>query len=126
MAKIIAQIILSGSQVLGRAFARALKQEYEASQEAAKMRGRTSRRDPRSERAGITLDEAKQILNVETIDDPKLIEERYKKLFEANEKVGSFYLQSKVFRARERINMELVSSQSNDGSKTKGPDLNQK
>lgn len=36
MAKYIAQLIITGSQVIGRAFARALKQEIEASQEAAK------------------------------------------------------------------------------------------
>lgn len=36
MAKIIAQIIVLGGQVIGRAFARALRQEIAASQEAAK------------------------------------------------------------------------------------------
>lgn len=35
--------------------------------------------------------------------------ERFKKLFDINdpEKGGSFYLQSKILRARERIEMEL-------------------
>lgn len=36
MAKYIAQLIVLGGQVVGRAFARALRQEIEASQEAAK------------------------------------------------------------------------------------------
>lgn len=36
MAKYIAQIIVLGGQVIGRAFARALRQEIAASQEAAK------------------------------------------------------------------------------------------
>lgn len=36
MAKYIAQLIVLGGQVIGRAFARALKQEIAASQEAAK------------------------------------------------------------------------------------------
>lgn len=39
MAKYLAQIIVLGGQVVGRAFARALKQEYVASQEAAKRGG---------------------------------------------------------------------------------------
>jgi import inner membrane translocase subunit TIM16 len=39
MAKYLAQIIVMGGQVIGRAFARALKQEYQASQEAAKRAG---------------------------------------------------------------------------------------
>lgn len=46
MAKYIAQMIVLGGQVIGRAFARALKQEIAASQEAAKRnqdRGATTR-----------------------------------------------------------------------------------
>lgn len=39
MAKYLAQIIVMGGQVIGRAFARALKQEFAASQEAAKRAG---------------------------------------------------------------------------------------
>lgn len=39
MAKYIAQIIVLGTQIVGRAFARALKQEISASQEAAKRAG---------------------------------------------------------------------------------------
>ena len=39
MAKYLAQIIVMGGQVIGRAFARALKQEFAASQEAAKRHG---------------------------------------------------------------------------------------
>ena len=39
MAKYLAQIIILGGQVIGRAFARALRQEIAASQEAAKRGG---------------------------------------------------------------------------------------
>ena len=39
MAKYLAQIIVLGGQAVGRAFARALKQEYKLSQEAAKRAG---------------------------------------------------------------------------------------
>ena len=42
MAKYIAQIIVLGGQVIGRAFARALKQEIAASQEAAKRNQNSS------------------------------------------------------------------------------------
>jgi import inner membrane translocase subunit TIM16 len=46
---------------------------------------------------GMTLDEAKEILNVDnmTIEE---VENKYKHLFESNDKAkgGSFYLQSKV------------------------------
>jgi hypothetical protein len=43
MAKYIAQIIILGGQVIGRAFARALRQEIAASQEAAKRNQNQSR-----------------------------------------------------------------------------------
>lgn len=42
MAKHLIQIIILGSQAVGKAFARAVRQEYQASQEAAK-RGSGSR-----------------------------------------------------------------------------------
>ena len=46
---------------------------------------------------GMTLDEAKQILNVDKLT-PEEVEAQYKHLFEANDKAkgGSFYIQSKV------------------------------
>ena len=49
-----------------------------------------------------------QILNVNKLD-PKEVEEKYQHLFNMNEKSkgGSFYLQSKVYRAKERIDHEL-------------------
>lgn len=57
---------------------------------------------------GITLEEAQQILNISKLD-PKDVEEKYNHLFNVNDKAkgGSFYLQSKVFRAKERIDQEL-------------------
>lgn len=55
----------------------------------------------------MTLEEAQQILNVEKID-PEEVQKSYEHLFEMNDKAkgGSFYLQSKVFRAKERIDEE--------------------
>lgn len=50
-----------------------------------------------------------QILDVKAPLNPEEVEKRYKHLFEANEKAkgGSFYIQSKVYRAKERIDEEL-------------------
>ncbi|XP_017775479.1 PREDICTED: mitochondrial import inner membrane translocase subunit Tim16-like [Nicrophorus vespilloides] len=110
MAKFIAQLIVAGSQIVGRAFARALKQEIEASQEAAKRLGNTKTRAERiaNNKVGLSLDEAKQILNVDDLDKEQILK-RYESLFKSNEKSngGSFYLQSKVFRAKERLDLEL-------------------
>lgn len=116
MAKYIAQIIVLGAQVVGRAFARALKQEIAASQEAAKRAGggpQGTRRAAANASTGLTLEEAMQILNVEKLDLEK-VKKNYEHLFSVNDKAkgGSFYLQSKIVRAKERIDAEYKSQDS--------------
>ncbi|KAK9871952.1 hypothetical protein WA026_015200 [Henosepilachna vigintioctopunctata] len=113
MAKYLAQIILTGAQVIGRAFARAIKQEIEASQEAARRMGNGKTRTERitNHKVGLSLDEAKQILNVKNLEKEE-VKKRYDALFKANDKTtgcGSFYLQSKVVRAKERIDLEFAN-----------------
>ncbi|OAA52523.1 Protein Transporter, Pam16 [Beauveria brongniartii RCEF 3172] len=62
---------------------------------------------------GMTLDEACKVLNVKPPAgghaNVEEVLERYKRLFDANEpqKGGSFYLQSKIVRAKERFEREL-------------------
>lgn len=57
----------------------------------------------------MTLEEAKQILNVEDLKNLEQITKNFEHLFAVNEKAngGSFYIQSKVFRAKERIDQEI-------------------
>lgn len=61
----------------------------------------------------MTLDEAVKILNVKPPQggkaDMEEVMDRFKRLFDANDpqKGGSFYLQSKILRARERIEAEV-------------------
>ena len=99
--------------MLGRAFAEAYRQAS-ASQKYA---GQAAKNNPAAANnfasSGLTLDEACKILNVKppmggkaNMDD---VMERFKKLFDVNDpkKGGSFYLQSKVLRARERIELEV-------------------
>lgn len=68
-------------------------------------------------RASMSLQEACQILNVKPPRggeaDMELVMERFKTLFDKNEvsQGGSFYLQSKVLRARERIEKEVADRQ---------------
>ncbi|VVC37453.1 DnaJ domain [Cinara cedri] len=116
MAKYIVQIIIIGSQIVGKAFSRALKQEYAASQEAARRAGGGrvgAAHAAANAKAGITLDEAKQILNVKDMT-PEEVQKRYEYLFSINDKSkgGSFYLQSKIFRAKERLDQELTNKKS--------------
>ncbi|XP_011704841.1 PREDICTED: mitochondrial import inner membrane translocase subunit Tim16 [Wasmannia auropunctata] len=112
MAKYLIQIIVMGAQVVGKAFTRALRQEIAASQEAARRAGggrQGAQHVAANSRTGITLEEALRILNAERSDQTELIERNYKYLMEANDrsKGGSFYLQSKIVRAKERIDEEL-------------------
>ncbi|KAM9745933.1 mitochondrial import inner membrane translocase subunit TIM16-like isoform 2-T2 [Menidia menidia] len=109
MARYLAQIVVMGVQVVGRAFARALQQEYAASQAAARARGRTGQQSAAaSSITGMSLQEAQQILNVSTLS-PEEVQKNYEHLFKVNDKAvgGSFYLQSKVVRAKERLDEEL-------------------
>eukprot|EP00099_Drosophila_melanogaster_P013021 NP_001287349.1 black pearl, isoform B [Drosophila melanogaster] len=123
MAKYIAQIIVLGAQAVGRAFTKALRQEIAASQEAARRAGGGKQGDKSAEsnlRTGMTLEEAKQILN---IDDPKNVDaitKNYEHLFQVNErsKGGSFYIQSKVFRAKERLDHEIKAHEQPRSSNT--------
>ncbi|KAG5926946.1 mitochondrial import inner membrane translocase subunit TIM16 [Claviceps africana] len=104
---------LTGSRILGRSFLAAYKQAQAASQyqrAAAKAGGSSA---GASLSSGMTLEEACKILNVKppaggqaNVDE---VLARYKRLFDANDpqKGGSFYLQSKIVRAKERFEREI-------------------
>lgn len=114
MAKNLIQVIVAGARVVGSAFTRALKQEYEASQRAAQRAGggNQGRKSAANDAfTGMSLQEAKDILNVSDLTDVEQVQKNYDHLFAVNDKSqgGSFYLQSKVVRAKERIDMELRS-----------------
>jgi import inner membrane translocase subunit TIM16 len=55
----------------------------------------------------ISLQEAQMILGVDSNTSWEDIMERYKKMYEANEKNGSFYILSKIYRAQERLKDEF-------------------
>ena len=107
-AKIVAQVLVQGTAVFGRAFmqayqnaaANAGKEVAKGAKEAVKL-GEMHRA------------EALEILGV-TAEMWKLereeVEARYEKFFAANdpEKGGSFYLQSKIFRAKEFLDNEAA------------------
>jgi import inner membrane translocase subunit TIM16 len=96
---------------LGRAFAEAYKQAS-ASSQYAKANKSAGGSGAFSSHSGLTLEEACKILNVKPPQGGKAnmedVMDRFKKLFDANDpkKGGSFYLQSKILRARERIESE--------------------
>lgn len=107
---------MTGSRILGRSFLAAYKQAQAASQyqrAAAKAGGAGGASARASLSSGMTLDEACKILNVKPPAGGQAnvqeVLERYKRLFDANDpqKGGSFYLQSKIVRAKERLEHEM-------------------
>uniref|UniRef100_T1J0J8 Nudix hydrolase domain-containing protein n=1 Tax=Strigamia maritima TaxID=126957 RepID=T1J0J8_STRMM len=101
MAKYIVQIIVVGTQVVARAFTRALRQEFINSQAAASQAGggeKGAQRAASNARLGMTIQEARQILNVDENINEEEIKRKYDHLFAVNDKSkgGSFYLQSKI------------------------------
>ncbi|SPO07548.1 probable mitochondria-associated signaling protein [Cephalotrichum gorgonifer] len=114
--RLITQVVIVGSRIIGRSFAAAYRQA-QASSQYARAQAKLNPEDRTAIRgggaSGITLQEACKILNVKPPKEGKLnpeeVVERYKRLFDANDpkKGGSFYLQSKVVRAKERLDAEL-------------------
>ncbi|KAK9494949.1 Pam16-domain-containing protein [Lipomyces doorenjongii] len=101
--RILMQVVFTGAQVFGKAFVQAYKQA--AASSAAQATSAAAKE------GGISLQESCSILNVRSEAlKAEEIKARYDHLFNVNskEKGGSFYLQSKVFRAKERIDKELV------------------
>jgi import inner membrane translocase subunit TIM16 len=105
--------VVTGARVLGRAVTEAWKQ----AQASANYARAQAKNNPGAANTfashGLTLDEACKILNVKPPQAGKAnmedVTERFKRLFDVNDpkKGGSFYLQSKILRARERIEAEV-------------------
>lgn len=105
-AKIIAQVLVQGTAVFGRAF-------LQAYQNAAANAGKNVAKGAKEavKLGEMGREEALEILGV-THEMWKLereeVEKRYEKFFAANDpdNGGSFYLQSKIFRAKEFLDTE--------------------
>lgn len=98
--KILANLIIMGSGVLARAFVQAYRQ---AIQNASKtgVAQEAMQNAVRKTSKAMTEHEARQILGVGEQASWEEILQKYDTLFERNAKVGTFYLQSKVHRAKE-------------------------
>ncbi|PAV80325.1 hypothetical protein WR25_08367 [Diploscapter pachys] len=112
------KVVLAAGEALGKALTKAVREELKQSQHAAtrhaEKTGQTASEAQQSAtsnaKLGISLEESIQILNVSTPLSPEEVQKRYDQLFAVNDKAkgGSFYLQSKVYRAKERIDEEFV------------------
>ena len=117
--RLITQVVIIGTRVLGRAFAEAYKQASASSQyaRAQAKNGNVGASGRASLSSGMTLDEACKISNVKPPQGGQAnmeeVMDRFKRLFDSNDpkKGGSFYLQSKILRARERLEAEIRPAQ---------------
>lgn len=111
---------MASGTVVARAFTQALRNEMQAmnaARRAAAERTASSASEQETMKAntstGMSLNEAMEILNVKDTNDVEAVRKSYNHLFEVNNKAngGSFYIQSKVVRAKERIEMELKNEE---------------
>lgn len=103
----------------------------QASQAAAKARQGTaggggsggSRTAAENMRLGMSLEEARQILNVNPESPPDEVQKRFDHLFMINDKAkgGSFYIQSKVYRAKERLDEDFKQQTVSDATAPEEP-----
>ncbi|KAJ3196676.1 hypothetical protein HK101_008130 [Irineochytrium annulatum] len=91
----------------------------DAAKNAATASGARGASELANYRTGMTLEEAAQILNIKRDAPVESMVKNYEHLFKVNdpEAGGSFYLQSKVVRAKERLEMELTK-RAMDGEKS--------
>jgi mitochondrial import inner membrane translocase subunit TIM16 len=79
----------------------------DASKTGAAAEAASSASSAASAKAGMALEEAHKILGTQPGASREELLRRATHLFRANDEAGSFYLTSKVYRARERIEMEV-------------------
>ncbi|XP_076886960.1 mitochondrial import inner membrane translocase subunit PAM16 like 2-like [Bidens hawaiensis] len=99
-AKILANLIVLGSGVVARAFVQAYRQALQNASKSG-VAQETLQNAARRGSKVMTEQEARQILGVTERSSWEEIAQKYDNLFERNTKSGSFYLQSKVHRAKE-------------------------
>ncbi len=106
--RIIAQLLVAGTGALFRAASQAWQQAIVNGRKAGLDKAAGAAGGAVGKRAGasMTLHEANLILGVQEAAEWDVILKRYDHLIKVNEEVKSFYLQSKVYRAKERIMLE--------------------
>ncbi|KAK9117717.1 hypothetical protein Sjap_016664 [Stephania japonica] len=99
-ARILANLIVVGSGVLARAFVQAYRQALTNASKSG-VSQETIQNTVRRAGKTMTETEAKQILGVTEGSSWEEVLQKYDALFQRNAQNGSFYLQSKVHRAKE-------------------------
>lgn len=112
MVKSLASVIYHGTKVIIKAIQKSLAEEIELSRQAANIRYSSNNSEKRKTPDQMSLNEAKLVLDVQNVYSEE-ITKKFNHLFEVNNKSqsGSFYLQSKVVRAKERLDWEIKNLQ---------------
>ncbi|GMH43966.1 hypothetical protein BSKO_11900 [Bryopsis sp. KO-2023] len=118
--RILAQILLAGGTMVARAAMQAYKQALVNGQKAG-VNAESIKAAAKGKQ--MSVEEARKILGIDANAPWEDVVKRYEHLFRVNEQKGSFYLQSKVYRAKETLETEQ-----GEGSETKEepPDNNAK
>ena len=114
IAQFLAQALIMGGGVMIKAFVQAY-QKAAANPEAAKAAAEQAKKSTVFVRNQMSLREAQDILSFP--NKPKSMQElteRYERYFNANDpkKGGSFYVQSKIYRAKEVLEKEVKDEKS--------------
>mmetsp|Transcript_6212 Transcript_6212/g.12620 ORF Transcript_6212/g.12620 Transcript_6212/m.12620 type:complete len:134 (-) Transcript_6212:1024-1425(-) len=118
--RLFVQVFVASFGVVSRAFVQAYQQAA-ANPNAAKQAAANAKRTLRKE---MPLDEAMKILNFDaTPTSVAELSERYDRFFNANDpkKGGSFYLQSKFYRAKEVVEKQ-IAEEAAEKAKKEGAD----
>mmetsp|Transcript_15307 Transcript_15307/g.18625 ORF Transcript_15307/g.18625 Transcript_15307/m.18625 type:complete len:152 (-) Transcript_15307:377-832(-) len=126
IARVLAQAAVLGVTVLARAipaaYGAALQNARKSGVDAAAKAGSNNAAGMFGTRK-MALDEAMLVLNIESKKeiDPMKIQKQYDKYFQANavEKGGSFYLQSKIYRAKEMLDDYIKEQEMEDSQEEK-------
>eukprot|EP00218_Dolichomastix_sp_CCMP3274_P009793 CAMPEP_0170143472 /NCGR_PEP_ID=MMETSP0033_2-20121228/11205_1 /TAXON_ID=195969 /ORGANISM="Dolichomastix tenuilepis, Strain CCMP3274" /LENGTH=125 /DNA_ID=CAMNT_0010379921 /DNA_START=14 /DNA_END=388 /DNA_ORIENTATION=- len=108
--RIIANLVVMGGGIFARAATAAYRQAIINGQKAGLNNPEAVRNAMRGRSGLMSVEEAQMILGVGPKAPLEEVLKRYNHMYEINEKSGSFYLQSKVFRAKERLELELGGS----------------
>ncbi|KAG6753307.1 hypothetical protein POTOM_043359 [Populus tomentosa] len=115
-ARLLANLLVMGSGIMVRAFAQAYRQAL-ANASKSGVAHETVQNIRRGSKM-VSEPEARQILGITEHSTWEEILQKYDKLFENNAKNGSFYLQSKVHRAKECLEeVYQKKAEGNDNSR---------
>lgn len=106
--RILANLIVAGGSALLRAASQAYRQAIVNAQRTGVAQEAANGAAAKTMwgKKVMTVEEARQVLGVDASATYAEVYARYEKLFESNEKGGTFYLQSKIYRAREALDGE--------------------